>query len=174
MCSGLFLLFLLFISISINNLKWMGSLLCIAIAFCFKFCYKDLMSHPSASALVFELFPYLSSWTDCRLFEDLLFSAASHSFLAYWMNWSLDLVFSFLASTSKHCYKRKLFDFIYMNWLSVPASCSPLETIPLCNNAAERQILFCTRCCRIQKSCLWWSAGQPCFWVTAYKPSLTL
>ena len=71
--------------------------LCVAIAFCFRFCCcKDLMfSLPPFTASQFLL------WCSSCFHISGGFTPLSHSFHAYWMIPSLDLVFPFLARTSQ-------------------------------------------------------------------------
>lgn len=145
-----------------------SSLPCIVTAFCFKFCYfKDLMSHS---------LPLLWLW--CLSHFHLLPLSRLQALWGFTLLGSIPLLscilnelkfgLGFLSLSRNLAAPLQMkADFVSKNWLSVPAFCNPLDSIPLYINGAVRQILHCTRHCRILKQFrLWWFAGQPCSWVT--------
>lgn len=146
-------------------------------------CYSSLLQillllgfsvHPCPQPLLWCLSSFHISLplNRCRLFKGFLLSVASLSFHECWMNPSLDLVFSFLARTLQHYYKWKQFDFICVNWISVPPTA--LWNLFLCI-VMQLKGKFCSvqGFAGFRSPAFGDLQGNRILWVTGFKLSLT-
>lgn len=148
----------------------MGPVLCVAVAFCFRL--YDVPPHsPCCGVWGLGLFPHLSPWTDCRLFEGLLLPAGLPQLVWTFSEFKFRPNPSLATQNPAAPVQRKASRFhLYMS--TFRACLLQCFGTWFSHSTSERDILLATRHHRIQKSCLWWLQDSSAVLLTVSLPDI--